>query len=247
MHCRKQILSSALLCCLLSTTVYATDELPTPFPWTEAIQFGYSGTGGNSTSSNIVGKFTSIYSRNKWTNTYKLDAINSSSKGTTSAEHYGSSAEFNYNFKPKFFSFLRGSSVYDRFNSYDLTTIVATGLGKRIIDNRIISLDAQIGPGYRSARVAGINTYYNGAIAFIGTDLDWSISDDADFQENLNLEMGKINTATISQTALSTTIIGNLDLELSFSIVHNSTIPPETTLTANTDYRTDVTLLYSFT
>jgi len=243
----KNTLTGMLLLLLLSTTVCVADELPSPFPWTESIQFGYSGTGGNSTSSNIVGKFTSIYNRNKWTNTYKIDAINSSSGGITSAEHYGSSAEFNYNFKPQFFSFLRGSSVYDRFNSYDLTTIVASGLGKRIIDNKVISLDAQLGPGYRSTRVAGTNTFYHGMIAFIGTGLDWSISDDADFQENLHVEMGEANTATISQTALSTTVIGNLDLELAFSIVHNSTIPPGTTLTVNTDYRTDVTLLYSFT
>jgi putative salt-induced outer membrane protein len=232
---------------LLSSTICHADELPTPFPWTETVQFGYSGSGGNSTSSNLVGKFTSIYNRNKWINTYKLDALSSSSGGTTSAEHYGTSAEFNYNFKQQFFSFLRGSSVYDRFNSYDLTTIMASGLGKRLFDNDTISVDAQLGPGYRATRVAGTHTYYNGMIAFISSAFDWEISDDANFQENFNVEMGKENTATISQTALSTTIVGNFDLELSFTIVHNSNIPPGTTLTANTDYRTDITLLYSFT
>ena len=245
MFCRK--LSALLIFLLIVTTVSAADELPVPFPWTEAVQFGYSGSGGNSTSSNLVGKFTSIYNRNKWTNTYKLDAINSSSSGTTSAEHYGSSAEFNYNFKPQIFGFLRGSAVYDRFNSYDLTTIMATGVGKRLFDNNIISIDAQIGPGYRSTRVAGTHIYYNGMIAFISSAFDWEISDDADFQQSVNVEMGEVNTATISQTALSTTIVGNFDLELAFSIVHNSNIPPGTTLTANTDYRTDITLLYSFT
>ena len=237
----------AAFCLLISTTACATDELPAPFPWTETIQFGYSGSGGNSTSSNIVGKFTSIYNRNKWTNTYKIDTFSSSSGGTTSAEHYGASAEFNYSFKPQFFSFLRASSIYDRFNSYDLTSIMASGLGKRLFDNDTISVDAQLGPGYRSTRVAGTHTYYNGMIAFISSAFDWEISDDANFQQNFNVEMGKENTATISQTALSTTIVGNFDLELSFTIVHNNTIPPGTSLTANTDYRTDITLLYSFT
>jgi putative salt-induced outer membrane protein len=240
-------LTALLIFLFIATTASAADELPVPFPWTEAIQFGYSGTGGNSSSSNIVGKFTSIYNRSKWTNTYKLDALTSSSGGTRSAERYSSSAEFNYNFKPQLFSFLRGSAGYDRFNSYDLTTIIATGFGKRLFANDVISVDAQIGPGYRSTRVAGSHTYYNGMIAFISSAFDWEVSDDADFQQSVNVEMGKVNTATISQTALSTTIVGNFDLELAFSIVHNSNIPPGTTLTANTDYRTDITLLYRFT
>lgn len=245
MFCRK--LSGMLIFLFIATTVSAADELPVPFPWRESVQFGYSGSGGNSTNSNLVGKFTSIYNRNNWINTYKLDALSSSSSGTTNAEHYGSSAEFNYNFKPQFFSFMRGSAVYDRFNSYDLTSIMATGLGKRLYNNDTITVDAQLGPGYRSTRVAGTHTYYNDMIAFVSSAFDWEVSDDASFQQSINVEMGKVNTATISQTALSTTIIGNFDLELSFSIVHNSTIPPGTTLTANTDYRTDITLLYSFT
>jgi putative salt-induced outer membrane protein len=245
MFCRNAI--SFFILILVSSSLFAADDLPNPFPWTESVQFGYSGTGGNTTNSNIVGKFTSIYNRNKWTNTYKIDAFTSSSSGTTSAEHYGSSAEFNYNFRPQLFSFFRGSSVYDRFNSYDLTSIVATGLGKRLFDNKIISVDAQAGPGYRSTRVAGTDNYYNGMIAFISGDIDWELSDDASLLQSVNVDMGQVNTATTSQTALSTTIVGNLDLELSFSIVHNSTVPPETNLTAKTDYRTDITLVYRFT
>ena len=245
MFCRK--IGSAFILLFLSTTVCAADELPTPFPWTETVQVGYSGTGGNSTSSNLTGKFTSLYKRNKWVNTYKVDALQSSSGGTTNAQRFGSSAEFNYDFKPQFFSFLRGSSVYDQFNSFDLTTIAATGLGKRLFENDQISIDAQAGPGYRITRVAQTSVYYRDVITFISTAFDWEISDDASFQENLSTEIGKNNTATKLETVLSTTIINNFDLELSFTISHNSTIPAGTTLTQNTDYRTDVTLLYSFT
>ena len=215
-------------------------------PWSGTVQFGYSGTGGNSQDNNLTGKFTTIYQKNKWLNNYKLEALFSSNNSTTTAERYAGTFEFNYNFKPHRFSFYRSNSVYDKFNTYDITIINAVGYGQRVYSGDKLTVDAQGGPGYRYARVAGTHSKDKEGIIYLGSTLNWQISKTANFQENVNIEAGHKNTMTKSESSLSTNIIGNLGLQVSFTVTHNSKIPQYSTKTKKTDYRTDITLLFGF-
>ena len=94
--------------------------------------------------------------------------------------------------------------------------------------------------------MAGSDYYERQVVGYVGGFFRWLISPIATFKQSLNVEAGGLNTSTTSESTLSTTIIGNLGLDISFGFTHNSTIPPYTTLTSKTDYRTAVSLLYHF-
>ena len=234
-------------------TVFADTDLNTDpgspkekSAWAGSVQFGYSGTGGNSQDNKLTGKLDLLYNKNKWHNIYKLEALFSNSESGTTAERYAGTVEFNYNFKPYSFGFYRNNSIYDQFNSYDITIINAIGYGHRIYTGSKTTIDIQGGPGYRFARVAGTLEQERGAIAYLGSTLKWQISKNAHFQEDLNFAAGEENIMSKSESALTTDIIGNLGLQLSFTITNNSNTPADSTQTRNTDYRTDITLLFSF-
>lgn len=239
-----------LLLCILVIGIYQSNVNANPnkkiSPWSGTVQFGYTGTGGNSQSNNLTGKLDTLYHKNKWQNTYKLETLFNNSDSKTTAERYAATVEFNYNFKKHRFAFYRNNDTYDKFNTYDLTIVNAIGYGQRIYSGNKITVDAQGGPGYRYARVAGTHTTDKDAILYLSSTLNWQISKTANFQENVNLEAGQHNTMTKSESSLSTDIIGNLGLQVSFTITHNSEIPAYSTKTKKTDYRTDVTLLFSF-
>ena len=238
------------LLCILIIAIFQTtanaDIAEKTSPWSGSVQFGYNGTGGNSRDNNLTGKLNTLYNKNKWHNTYKLEALFSNSHSKTTAERYAGTFEFNYNFKQHRFTFYRNNDIYDKFNTYDLTIVNAIGYGQRIYDGNKLTIDAQGGPGYRYARIAGAHKTDNGVILYLGSTINWQISKTANFQENVNMEAGLNNIMTKSESSLSTDIIGNLGLQISFTITHNSKIPPYSTKTKKTDYRTDLTLLFSF-
>ena len=235
----------ALLLPAYQSVLHAEPEKKPP-SWSGTTQFGYTGTGGNSQDNNLTGKFNLLYHKNKWNNTFQLEALFSNNAGGTTAERYADTIELNYNFEPHSFGFYRNNSIYDRFNTYDVSLINAIGYGHRLYSGNKVTIDGQGGPGYRFARVAGTSEKEQEIILYLGSTLKWQISKTAHFQEAINIAAGRFNTMSKSESALTTDIIGNLGLQISFTITHNSNIPANSNQTLNTDYRTDVTLLFSF-
>ncbi len=242
---KKLLLLLTLLAIANQFSVYAADEQE-PSPWTGNVQFGYSGTGGNTQDNNVSGKFNALYQKAKWTNSLKLDGLFSNNKESTSAERYSGTTEFNYSFKKCMFIFARNNTMYDKFSAYDLSISNAVGYGKRVLDFNKFSVDLQAGPGYRDARISGTQKHDDEITGYAAGTINWAISKTASLQEVINSETGKDNTVTSAQTSLTADIVGNLGMQTSFTIMHNSQIPFGSTKTKKTDYQTDVTFLFSF-
>jgi putative salt-induced outer membrane protein len=242
----KHRLTLLVLPLLFTLNIVHAEPEPMPSPWSGTAQIGYTGTGGNSNDNNVNGKLGFVYKQKQWTNSYNLSALYSNSNSVISAQRYASTFESVYNFEETLFSFLRNDSFYDEFNPYDISITTAAGLGARLYNDGKVSVDLQGGPGYRSARVAGTDIYEKNMIGYLASEANWNISKTASFQQNLSAQIGENNTQSTSESALSVSIVGNLGLQVSYSIVHNSKIPPSGTKTVKTDYRTSVTLLFSF-
>jgi putative salt-induced outer membrane protein len=219
---------------------------PFPSPWSGSLGLGYTGTGGNSSTNSVNSAANLSYKKDLWNHTAKLNTLFSESNGKTSGERFAFTEETRYLLKDLDFLFFRFSYIYDKFNIFDITTSSAVGFGKTLYKDALFTLNLQAGPGYRDARVAGTNYHQHQVVGYIGGLFRWVISPTANLQQTLNIEAGGLNTATISETTLSMEIIGNLGMDFSFGFTHNTTIPPHTTLTSTTDYRTAVSLLYHF-
>lgn len=222
------------------------DPVKNPSAWTGNVQFGYSGTGGNSDDLNLTSRLNFQYKKSDWTNTYKLSSFYSKNDSIVTALHYEGNFKWNYSFTKNTFVFLSNDNIYDEFNPYDLSITTASGIGYRLINADKVSLDIQGGPGYRYARVNTTQATEENMIGYAATTLNWTISKSSSFQQTLSADIGNNNTVTKSESALTMDIIGNLGLQLSYTLTHNSTIPAGSAKTQKIDYRTDVTLLFSF-
>lgn len=229
----------------LQTLCFA-NTAATPSSWSGSVQLGYTGTGGNSEDNNVSAKFSLLHKIAKWTNSYKLSALYSNSYSDVTAERYSNNFEWLYSFRPKVFAFVNNNSFYDKFNPYESSITTAIGIGRRLINNTTVTLDIQGGPGYRYAEVANTNKIESDPVGYLSSVLNWNISKTASFQETVSSNIGNKNATTQSESALSLDIIGNLGMQVSYTITHNSVIPTGSTKTKKYDYVTDVTLLFSF-
>ena len=76
-----------------------------------------------------------------------------------------------------------------------------------------------------------------------GLDYLWTFSETADFRQDVSVESGDVNTYIESVSALSAKLLGNLALVASYTIKHNTDVPP---LTEKTDTYTALSLAYKF-
>ena len=217
-------------------------------PWSGNVQFGFNGSSGNTSASNLDGKFNLAYKHDKWQNTLALEAIRNTSKGKTSAQRYTTLLAINYYNTPHNFLFYNNNNTYDKFNAYDISITNAVGIGRQLIANatKTLTLDVQAGPGYRYQRAADTHEVNKGLIASLGSTLGWQLTKIATLNENITVQAGRDNTQTQSKTALSTQILGNLGLQIGFTVTHNSKIPFKSKNTKHTDYYTSVNLLFAF-
>lgn len=243
MNIRTLFIASLLL---LTQNGLMAATAPHPSTWSGNVQLGYTGTGGNSEDNNVSGKFNLLHKISDWSSSYKLTALYSDSYTNVTAERYTSNMEWTYSFKAKNYAFINNDSYYDKFSPYEASVTTAIGFGRRLINAEKVTLDLQAGPGYRYAQVANSNKEENNLVGTVASVLNWNISKTASFQETLGTDIGKGNSVSKSESALSMDIVGNLGMQVSYTITHNSIIPVGSTKTKHYDYITDVTLLFSF-
>lgn len=229
----------------ISTTAAAKAAVS---PWSGNVQFGFNGSSGNASASNLDGKFNLAYKRNKWQNTLALEAIRNTSKGKTSAQRFTTALAINYYNTSHNFLFYNNNNTYDKFTPYDISITNAVGIGRRLLTNttKTLTLDVQAGPGYRYQRAADTHEVNKGLIAALGSTLNWQLTKITTLNENITVQAGRDNTQTQSKTALSTQIFGNLGLQIGFTVTLNSIIPFKSKNTKHTDYYTSVNLLFAF-
>jgi putative salt-induced outer membrane protein len=116
------------------------------------------------------------------------------------------------------------------------------GYGRRLIDNKVHKLNAEIGVGARQSELQD-TTEENETIFRGGLYYKWKLTDTATFRQDLTTESGSTNTYSESVTAISAKLLGDLALVASYTIKHNSDVPP---LTEKSDKYTALSLEYSF-
>ena len=130
----------------------------------------------------------------------------------------------------------------DRFSGYDTQFSQTVGYGHRLINSEKHSLNGELGFGARQSDLA-TGESESETILTGGLYYKWAFSETAEFTQDLLVEAGDKNTFTMSRTALSATLLGDLALAVSYTIRNNSDVPP---LTEKTDTFTALSLEYSF-
>ena len=230
------ITSCALLC-------QAALAAPPASPWKANAELGILVTNGNTKTKNITLKSQVIYEQDRWRHTLKAEALNSSDKGTTTAERYLASGKSDFKLGDK--SYLFGLVAYenDRFSGYNYRVAETLGYGYSLIKRPALTLDLEAGAGARQSKIIITDESRNEAVLHLAGNLGWKISDNATFTQSLSTDIAKKSTITKSVTALTNQIVGNLQSKISFTAQNNSQVPAGTT---KLDTETAVTLVYNF-
>lgn len=207
-----------------------------------ALALAYLASRGNAVNSSLNAQLNLGYLTGRWRHAGMLKAVRGASDGITSAEEYRATAQSDYAFSQNNYAFFGVDYDRDQFGAYLRRTSATTGLGRRFIDTPAHSLDLQAGVGSRWTRRPGEEAAQEGIVVGLGK-YEWKITDHSAFSERLSVEAGHDNTYSESVTALTADIQGNLALSLSYTVKHNTSVPPDR---VKTDSATAVSVLYGF-
>jgi len=232
-----------LMVALIAMPTRAQDEAEEESgPWSGNVSFGFLSTSGNTENSNLNGKLEVGYTTGRWNHLFDAYAINASESNVTTTKAHGAGWKSEWNLSEHNFLFGQLSYREDRFSGFPTQFSQAVGYGRRFIDTTAHTLSAEAGAGARqSERADGVDE--NDFIVSGGLNYKWTISESANFTQDLKIEYGENNTFTESISAVSTNIVGALALVVSYTIRNNSDVLPGT---VNTDTFTALSLEYGF-
>jgi putative salt-induced outer membrane protein len=233
--------------CLVALTVLAlaapaiADE-EEQGPWSGKATLGYLATAGNTENSNLNTGFEIGYAPNKWAHLLRGLAIYATESNTTTAEAYEIGWKSERNLTEQDFLFGRLDWQKNRFSSYESQFSQSVGYGRRLIEREKHKLNGELGIGARQSKLidgtSNNETIFRGGLYYI-----WTLSETAEFKQDLSVEAGQDNTYVESITALSAKLVGNLALVASYTIKHNTDVLP---LTEKTDTYSALSLEYLF-
>jgi putative salt-induced outer membrane protein len=213
-----------------------------PSGFSASVSLGYLGHTGNTDSRSLNFKGVVGYADGPWRHALTLRAVGASNSGDTTDEEYEVGEQSNYFFTPQDYVFGALDWDKDRFSGYNQRTTEVAGYGRRLLNSKTMTLDAQIGLGARQSNLSD-GTHQNSAVAQAGIDYVWNITDNSSFTQNLSAQTGADNTLLESITALKATIMDPLALSLSYTVEHNTSVPADR---VKTDTTTVISLEYSF-
>lgn len=211
-------------------------------PWAGKATLGYLATSGNTVNSTLNTGVELSYSTANWVHQAKAFAINASESNVTTAEAYELGWKSERKLTEQDFLFARLQWQKDGFGAYATQFSQSVGYGRRLIDSDKHKLNAELGVGARQSELqTGVKE--SEAILRGGVYYKWLFSQTAEFRQEFTVEAGGENTYIEAKTSVSAKLFGDLALVASYTIKHNTDVPP---LTQKTDTYTALSLEYAF-
>jgi putative salt-induced outer membrane protein len=211
--------------------------------WSGSLGASLLVTDGNSQSRSVGGKVNAVWASDPWKNTFDASATNVSGSTGQTAERYLATDKVDYNITEHTYAFVAGEWEKDLFGPVRERTSETAGLGRHILLGPVHVLDAELGAGARQTKENGTGIRSNEAIGRFAAKYEWKFTDKNAFSENVKVESGANNTYSESVTALKLAIVGSLSSAISYTVRHNSDVPPGT---EHVDTETAVNLVYAF-
>jgi|AmaraimetFIIA100_FD_contig_101_722270_length_3846_multi_5_in_0_out_0_1 putative salt-induced outer membrane protein YdiY len=238
---RVHVVLGALTVSVLSSAALADTAPIGPGDPTWAIRsvLGYTKTGGNTDNSAGNLLFHAAHLMGDWKLLFGGDGLYGSTRGETTAQAWEAYLQGNYHITPRFYWYLGGRYVDNRFSGFAYQAALKSGLGYKFIDTDDTKLTAQAGGGYRWLRteiivkddIGGVvsRTEQPGQSDAI---FDAGLAFEHDFNQATKLLAaaavlsGKLNTCTTASVALHVKMSDRLALAAAYKLTDNSNPPP---------------------
>lgn len=210
--------------------------------WTGRVEAGGFVSTGNSQVTGLSGLADIKREALKWRHKLRVQADYQRSAGVTSREHYLAAYEPNYKVDDRAYIYGNAQFEGDRFFGYDERYSLSIGAGYGAIRRPGMTLDVELGPGFRHTSFTDGNT--ESSIAARGSiDFDWKLASGLTFSQNASAYVQRYNSTATGTTAVAARLIGPLSAQVSYTVQYESE-PPEGRVSTDTTSR--ASLVYSF-
>ena len=234
-----------LFALLASTTATLAAEKAPPI-WSGAVNLGMLRNTGNSSAYSYNAQTDVSRKKLPWeTDLSALGQLGGSHSGLTTRRYVFSAQQKYYFEAPIQFVYLNSNYQYNSFSSYTFQWVTSLGYGSRIYKSASVTIDAQVGPGYVRYKESGNGTH-SSLIAYGEGNLTWNLNKNVNVTQSISAWHGAANDNVQSISALNTKLIGNIGMQLSYTVEYNSHIPASSSNTHHTDTITSISLVYSF-
>jgi putative salt-induced outer membrane protein len=207
------------------------------------VALGYLATSGNTESTNANTGFQLDWAPNgTWSYQFAATAVGASRDRETTSEAYQAGAKALREYSEANYFFAAVEWKKDRFSGYQDQISESLGYGRRIIESPRQQLNAEIGAGARQSTLA-TGEGQNEAILRSALNYVFTISETSDFNQRVLIEAGEDNTYSESISRLSTRVMDDVALILSYTVRYNSDVPVDR---ENQDTFTSIALEYAF-
>ncbi len=209
------------------------------FDFTTEIELGAIVTTGNTEDENIKFKGSIAALRGQWEHILSTDMFRSSKDDELAAQRIYTVASSTYTFREDNFILSRLAHEDDRFSGYDSQSDFSVSYGQVLLRNRpSMAFNYTVGAGVRYSRAPEDD--FSEAMLRLGASYAWSLSDTAQFLQEVSTEIGESSTISRWESSLQSEIMENLSMKFSVKVKHQSEVPVGR---EKTDTETSVTLL----
>ena len=211
-------------------------------PWSGNVSAGYLATTGNAESSSANFDFEAAYTSGAWNHALSGRAFGASADDETTAEAYQAGWKSTYDFNERNYAFGALDWNANRFAGFTRQTFATLGYGRRVLTGSRFFLNLEVGVGYAKQKPKTGDSQSGGS-GTLGAEFIWALSDTSEFSQRLNVFATSDNTFSESISKVSTSLIGNVALAVSYTVRRNTDVPPDT---QKTDTLTAISLEYGF-
>lgn len=212
-------------------------------PWEGKISASAVATSGNSENAAVGVAIDAARTEDAWKHNFKGYFDLGRSNDETSQKRWGASYKLDYNFSDRTYLYGRFSYDEDQFSGFDYRLFAGGGLGHYFFEGDPFSWKVEAGPGFRFSPISGSTMEESELAVYGATEIDWLLSEDLKFEQDVNATWTEPTTTIQSVTAVTTQIWGSISAGVSFEYRYE-TDPPEDR--KKTDTITKASLIYGF-
>ncbi|RMD79738.1 MAG: DUF481 domain-containing protein, partial [Gammaproteobacteria bacterium] len=210
--------------------------------WEGEVELGLVSTGGNTQTQTLNLKAKARRDGDLWSQAGRLEALNASQDGATSAERYGLQLQLRRGLGGGYL-FGLVDALADRFAGLTELYSETVGAGRPLYRGERLKAEGELGLGARQTRRQGEGRLRQEGVLRGALKAGYALSATASLGEDLAVEGGKEATVLRSLTSLTARLLGALSMRLSLGVTHISQVPAGS---KRTDHETAVTLVYGF-
>ncbi len=226
---------------LITTSIVAAEE-KIQYGWSGAAALGAIITSGNSDTQNIHLEGKAKNENAQWRHNFFAAVLKAKNNGSKTADRM--TIGYKADYKLTSYSYLWGEIRYeeDDFSGFDMQLTGSVGYGRRVLDTAAATLDLELGIGQRKTDLRGgrneSDTVIRGGLFYVR-----DINATTLFTQDIIALIGDSNTSIDATAAIKAQLVGNLALEASLNMKHNTKAPAGRD---SRDTTTALSLIYEF-